>query len=145
MIDVQPPSNTTQDATRGMLPWLITLMLGVVGALWAAFKGKDAKLVGSLEAQLTAKDDIIKERDATIRGLGEKLDKQRGDAEAKLEETRTSHKRDMDRALSAILNNDWHEAPTGMRAICEMVEKSSTRPGPPELPPPRLPPVRIPR
>ena len=146
MIDVQPP--TAGDAGK-LGPWIlstiVTAVLGVVAALWAAFKGKDAELVGGLKAQLVERTREITDLKATIVKLGEKLDTQRDDAEIKLEMERAAHKRDQDRALAAILNNDWHEAPTGMRAICEMVEKSSMRPGPPELPPPRPPPVRIPR
>lgn len=147
MIDVQPP-NTGDTGKLG--PWIlstvVTAVLGIVTALWAAFKGKDAKLVGGLEAQLIAKNTEIERLNNVIVKLGEKLDTQRADAEAKLDAERAAHKSDQDRALAAILHNDWHEAPTGMRAVCELVAGSSIRPGPPEPPrPPGKPPVRIPR
>lgn len=141
MIDIPQPSNG--DGLGKYVPWIVSVVVGLVAALWAAFRGKDAKLVGGLEAQLVERAREITELKATIIKLGEKLDDQRKDAKAELEEERTAHKRDQDRALAAILHNDWHEAPTGMRAVCELAATSSIRPDPPPVPP--RPPVRIPR
>lgn len=150
MIDVQPPN--TGDAGK-LGPWLlstiITVVLAVFAALWAAFKGKDAKLVGGLEAQIKAKDDIIKERDTTIVGLGLKLDKQREEAAKelalqreeykKLQEARAEDQRRMVGALFAARDpnrssDGYEEAPTGVRELIDIVAPRRQPQRPPRIP-----------
>jgi hypothetical protein len=144
VIDIPQPPNG--DGGLGKyVPWAVSVVVALVAALWGAFRGKDAKLVGGLEAQLVERAREITELKTTIVKLGEKLDAQRAEAEAKLDAERAAHKHDQDRALAAILHNDWHEAPTGMRAVCELVAGASIHPDPPEPPRPGKGPVRIPR
>ena len=150
MIDVQPPN--PGDAGK-LGPWIlstgVTIVLGVFAALWAAFKGKDAKLVGGLEAQLVAKDNIIKERDATIVRLGEKCDKLRGDAEVALEKQREEYKKltelraeDQRRMVGALLaardpdraTDGYEESPTGVRELIDIVAPRRQPQRPPRIP-----------
>lgn len=155
MIDVQPPPVSAQDAARGVLPWLISVVLAIGAALWAAFRAKDAKLVGSLEARIeeqTKQYDALKATsDATIVKLGEKLDKQRDEAAAVFAAQQQERINDAKRTAKLLLQvhlqsqsrerpKEWEEAPTGVRDFLEIYEAGAdARRDPDSIQPPRRP------
>ncbi len=160
MIDVQPPPVSAQDAARGVLPWVFSVVLAVGAALWAAFRAKDAKLVGALEARIeeqTKQYDALKSTsEATITKLGEKLDKQREEAAAAFAEQQQERINDAKRTAKLLLQvhlqsqsqgggrerpKEWEEAPTGVRDYLEIYEAGAdARRDPDSIQPPRRPP-----
>jgi uncharacterized protein HemX len=153
MIDIQPPPVSD---TRGVLPWLFSVVLAIGAALWAAFRSKDAKLVGALEARIEEQAKqyakLKETSDATITKLGEKLDKEREEARVELEEERKARMEDQRRMTKILLQmrgagrerpEEWKEAPTGIRNLLEIFEPSddprrdpdSSTPPPPKRPP----------
>lgn len=156
MIDVQPPPVSAQDVARGVLPWLISVVLAIGAALWAAFRAKDAKLVGALEARIeeqTKQYDALKAAsDATIVRLGEKLDKQREETAAAFAEQQQERINDAKRTAKLLLQvhlqsqsrerpKEWEEAPTGVRDFLEIYEAGAdARRDPDSIQPPRRPP-----
>lgn len=164
MIDVPPPqSSAAQDAAHGLLPWLLTVVVGGFGVLWAQIRAKDLKLVGALEARIEEQkkqyDALEASSAATIMKLGTKLDDQRDKFQAELNEEKQARIEDARRTASLLLRGhvnrgrsdrptEWDEAPTGVRELLELVVPGgggtidSRRD--PSLPPPRRPP-RLPR
>lgn len=170
MIDAPPPVGP--DLTHGWGPYLLTLAVAGVGAVWGTMRSKDAKLVGSLEAQIVEKknqyETLLASKEAITASLGKKLDDQRDEfraereaLQAELDEERRARIEDARRTASLLLRGhvnrgrsdrptEWDEAPTGVRELLELVVPglSSTDPRrDPSLPPPpakRLPP-RSPR
>lgn len=148
MIDAA--STPPPEAAAGLAPWItvaITAAVGILtaafGAVWARWRAADARLLGNLEAQVTA-------RDVTIKSLCDKLDARElahKDAIAALESKREEEHDKMVRTLLAVrdemppsahhgLRQYEEEAPTMVRRRLGLLTRSE-RPEPFPGGPPR--------
>jgi len=134
-----------------------------VGAVWGMMRGKDAKLVGALEARIEEQkkqyEVLQASKEAVTASLGKKLDDQREDFEQKLNDERVARIEDARRTASLLLRGhvkrghsdrptEWDEAPTGVRELLELVVpglNSTDSRRDPSLPPPAKRPPRLPR
>lgn len=169
MIDVPPTPPPTQDL-RDLGPYLLTVAVAGIGAVWGMIRGNNAKLVGALEARIEEQrkqyEALQTSKDAITASLGKKLDDQRDEFQAEreefqaeLNEERRARIEDARRTASLLLRghvnrgrsdrpSEWDEAPTGVRELLELVVPglSSTDPRrDPSLPPPAKRPPRLPR
>ncbi len=155
MIDTPPPIGT--DPTHGWAPYLLTLAVAGVGAVWGTMRGKDAKLVGALEARIEEQrkqlEALEASKEALTASLGKKLDDQRDKLQDELNEERKARIEDARRTAGLLLRehvgrgrsdrpSEWDEAPTGVRELLELVVPGAIdgRRDPSLLPPPKRPP-----
>lgn len=159
MIDTPPPVGP--DLTHGWGPYLLTLAVAGVGAVWGTMRGKDAKLVGALEARIEEQrkqlETLQASKEAITAILGKKLDDQREEFEQELEDERLARIEDARRTASLLLRGhvnrgrsdrptEWDEAPTGVRELLELVVpglSSTDSRRDPSLPPPVKRPPRL--
>lgn len=162
MIDTPPP-NVAQDLTHGIGPYLLTMAVAGVGAVWGVMRGKDARLVGALEARIEEQKkqytELQASKEAITASLGKKLDDQREKFEQELNDERVARIEDARRTASLLLRGhvnrgrsdrptEWDEAPTGVRELLELVVPGlgpSDSRRDPSLPPPVKRPPRLPR
>jgi hypothetical protein len=135
-----------------------------VGAVWGMMRGKDAKLVGALEARIEEQrkqyEVLQASKEAVTASLGKKLDDQREKFEQDLNDERLARIEDARRTASLLLRghvnrggrsdrpSEWDEAPTGVRELLELVVpglNSTDSRRDPSLPPPAKRPPRLPR
>ena len=156
MTDTPPP-----DLTHGLGPYLLTMAVAGVGAVWGMMRGKDAKLVSALEARIDEQkkqfEALEEAKEAVTTSLGKKLDEQREKFESELNDERKARIEDARRTASVLLRGyvgrgssdrptEWDEAPTGVRELLELVvpDAIDSRRDPSLPPPPKRPP-RLPR
>ncbi len=161
MIDTPPPIGP--DPIHGWGPYLLTLAVAGVGAVWGTMRGKDAKLVGALEARIIEQKNqyeaLQASKDAITESLGKKLDDQRERFEQELNEERVARIEDARRTASILLRGhvnrgrsdcptEWNDAPAGVRELLELVVpgfRSTDSRRDPSFPPPAKRPPRLPR